>query len=45
MTKTSAAALQLQRVSARDAAGKTGKLKPAIGLRLGYAFPGFWLTK
>lgn len=28
-----------------DAAGRTGKLKPTIGIRLGYAFPGFWGTK
>lgn len=36
---------RLTEVHIGDAAGKTGKLKPAIGLRLGYAFPGFWGTK
>ncbi|HOI41310.1 MAG TPA: hypothetical protein PK523_00060 [Elusimicrobiales bacterium] len=28
-----------------DAAGRAGKLRPVIGLRLGYAFPGFWVSK
>lgn len=36
---------RLTEIHVGDAAGRTGKLKPAIGLRLGYAFPGFWLTK
>ncbi len=35
---------RLTEVHMGDAAGRAGKLRPAIGLRLGYAFPGFWTT-
>lgn len=36
---------RLTEIRSGDAAGRDGRIKPAIGLRLGYAFPGFWLTK
>ncbi|KAF0124453.1 MAG: hypothetical protein FD154_2373 [Elusimicrobia bacterium] len=39
------AGMQLQRLSVTDAAGRAGKIRPLPGLRLGFAFPGFWLTK
>ena len=39
------AGFQLQRLSVSAAAGRSGKVKPVLGLRLGFAFPGFWLTK
>ncbi|HAY22789.1 MAG TPA: hypothetical protein DCY27_11650 [Desulfobacterales bacterium] len=36
---------RLTEITAGDAAGKSGKVKPVLGLRLGFAFPGFWLNK
>jgi len=35
---------RLTEITAGDAAGKSGKIKPVLGLRLGFAFPGFWST-
>lgn len=36
---------RLTEIHVGDAAGRTGKLRPVAGLRLGYAFPGFWGRK
>jgi hypothetical protein len=33
---------RLTEIHVGNAGGTVGKLRPAVGFRLGYAFPGFW---